>query len=76
MSSIDSFTREFEIVETFKETGQKKVCLCRHPKLGKVVLKTGKSASAQRVKESKTGNRGPKVTGFPLLSQNFRFPNF
>jgi len=76
VSSIDSFTREFEIVETFKETGQKKVCLCRHPKLGKVVLKTGKSASAQRVKRAKREIEVQKSLDSPFYPKIFDFRIF
>ena len=81
MSGIDSFVREFAIIKSFKETGQKQVYLSNHPKFGQVVLKIGKSPSEQRLKRAKREieiQRSlespfyPKIFDF-LVFENFQF---
>lgn len=49
MSSLETFLKDFKIVKSFKETGQKRVFLAEHSDFGRVMVKVGRSPNQARL---------------------------
>jgi serine/threonine-protein kinase len=70
---LDNFLKNFEIIQTFKETGQKRVYLAEHSNYGEVIVKIGRSPSKQGLKRAKREVETQKYIDSPYYPKNLDF---